>query len=242
MNRILEVCLVAVTLATSITPSAAAKPVTVPQNSSFAGAAQAPQKGVSVQMPVTSNAAPMPDADSKDARIVAVTESGSVYLGIDPVPLVALADKIKSSLSNSTQKLYVKADARTPYANVVKVLEALRIGGLESPILLTDQPESSQPGARVSPKGLEVMLTPPSGSQPTVVQVNSGQQTPLLRIDNRQIPWANLQNMLTQLFQNRSEKMVLLKADGQLPFADVVHVIDTCHSAGAKVVLAAPQL
>jgi biopolymer transport protein ExbD len=72
--------------------------------------------------------------------------------------------------------------------------------------------------------------------------MNSGQQAPMLRIDNRQIPLANLQNALTQIFQNRSEKVVLVKADGQLPFADVVHVIDACHSAAAKVVLPTPQM
>ena len=92
-----------------------------------------------------------------------------------------------------------------------------------------------------SPKGLEVLLVPPAGSQPTEVHIgNSGQHTPTLSINSRQIPWANLQNMLTQFFQSHPEKVILVKADGQLPFADIVHVIDVCHSVGAKIVLVVP--
>lgn len=230
MNYLLSVSLVALTLT-------AGAPLDV--------VAQSPamQQGVSVQMPVTSNAASMPDADKGDARIVTVTESGRFYFGISPVSSDALAEKIKGSLSNRDQKLYIKADARTPYANVEEVLEAAHRAGVATPILLTAQAESPQPGTLVSPKGLEVLFVAPSGSQPTVVQViNSGQREPALRINNRQIPWANLQNMLTQLFQNRSEQLVLVKADGQLPFGQIVNVIDASRSTGAKVVLATPQL
>jgi biopolymer transport protein ExbD len=64
----------------------------------------------------------------------------------------------------------------------------------------------------------------------------------MLKVNGRQIPSANLQNMLTQIFQNRPEKVVQVKADGQLSFGDVVHVIDACHAAGAKVILATPEL
>ncbi len=207
-----------------------------------AGAAQTLQKGISVQLPVASNATPMPDADNQDARIVAVTKSGSVYLGTDLFTPDALAEKIKGSLPNGDQKLYIKADASTPYANVEKVLDGAHTAGVGTPILLTAQPKSSETGTRVSPKGLEVLLVPPPGSQSTAVQViNSGQQEPALRINNRQIPWANLQTMLTQLFQDRSKKVVLVEADGRLPFADVVQVIDACQSFGAKVFLAAPR-
>ncbi len=47
--------------------------------------AQQLQKGVSVQMAVTSNATPMPEADNPDAWIVTITSDGSLYLGTHPV-------------------------------------------------------------------------------------------------------------------------------------------------------------
>jgi biopolymer transport protein ExbD len=92
---------------------------------------------------------------------------------------------------------------------------------------------------------LEVLVGPPlpSGSEATVVQVlNSGQRWPKLKINNRHIPWATLQSTLRQRFQNRRERVVLVKAEGILPFADVVDVIDMCRSTGAKVVLMTSEL
>jgi biopolymer transport protein ExbD len=237
MNNLLEVCLV-VTLATGITPSIVAQ--------SQAIAAQAMQKGISVELPVTSNAVPMPDADQGDALIVSITDDGNVYFGVNPISSAALAEKVKGVLSNQTEKkLYIKADARTPYANVMKVLGAVRAAGVEAPSLLTAQRDSSQPGTLVPPKGLEVLVGPPlpPGSEAIAVLVlNSGQRRPALKINNEPVPWATLQSRLRQLFQNRSEKVVQVKADGILPFADVVDVMDVCRSSGAKVVLVTPGL
>lgn len=206
--------------------------------------AQQLQQGVSVQLAVTSSATSMPAADNEDAMIVAVTNGGSVYFGINPVPPAALAEKIKLSLSNREQKLYIKADARTQYASVLSILEAARAANVAAPILLTAQSESPQPGTMVSPQGLEVLVAPPApGSQAAVVQVRtSDQHGTTLTINHQQIPMAALQNTLKQLFQNRSEKVVLLEAAGQLPFAHVVNVIDACRSMGAKVVLVTPDL
>ena len=47
-------------------------------------AAQTPalRKGVSVQMPVTTNAVAMPDADLADSLVVAVTFRGTVFLEV----------------------------------------------------------------------------------------------------------------------------------------------------------------
>ncbi len=155
-----------------------------------------------------------------------------------------MAEKVKSGLPSRTEKkLYIKADARTPYANVVNVLDAVRTAGVEAPNLLTAQRDSSEPGTLVPPKGLEVLVGPPSGSAVTVMEVlNSGQRWPTLKINNQNIPWATLQSSLRQLFQNRSEKVVLVKAAGTLPFANVVDVTDMCRSTGAKVVLVTPGL
>jgi biopolymer transport protein ExbD len=205
-------------------------------------AAQALRKGVHVEMAVTQNAVAMPDADKADAIVVAVTHDGSVYLGVDPITPAALAEK-HDQFSRAEEKLYIKGDARTPYADVAKVLDAVRAAGVTDPNLLTNQRETPAPGKIVPPKGLEVLIGPPlpSGAEPTVLQVvNSTQEGPLLKINNRDVPWTNLEGSLRQLLQNRSEKVVLLKADGGLAYTQVVHVIDACRAAGAKVFLVTP--
>jgi biopolymer transport protein ExbD len=203
------------------------------------------QKGIHVELATASNAVTSPDADHEDSLIVTVTSNGSVYLGINPSIPAALAEQIKSRLSGREQKVYIKADARAPYADVVTVLGAASTAGVEAPILLTTQPESPEPGTVVAPKGLEVLVGPPSpsGSESTVVEVlNSEQRWPTLKINHEQIPWATLESTLSKLLQNRTEKVVLVKANGRLPFAQVVHVIDMCRSTEANVVLATPDL
>jgi biopolymer transport protein ExbD len=262
MKYSLEVCNVALALTTIISPRVAAQSPVVPASSSSdrtwdgrmnlaepeatVGAAQALQKGISVELPVASNAVPMPDADQEDSLIVSVTENGSVYFGVDQISPAALAEKVKDSLSNPLHKdLYIKADARTPYANVLKVLNAVRASGVDAQNLLTAQRGTSGPGTLLPPTGLEVLVgtSLPSGSEATIIQVvNSGQQRPTLKINDQQIPWATLQNMVRHILHNRNEKLVVVKAEGTLPFANVVDVTDVCLSTGAKVVLFTPGL
>jgi biopolymer transport protein ExbD len=126
-------------------------------------AAQTPalRKGVSVQMPVTTNADPAPDADRADSLIVAVTFRGAVFLGATPVTPAQLSEQVKAQLnSHPGNRTYLKADARTPYSSVSEVLDALRTAGVNAPILLTARLDDSTDGTYVSPKGLEVLLAP----------------------------------------------------------------------------------
>jgi biopolymer transport protein TolR len=150
MNYLLEVCLI-VTLAAGFSPSPAAQSQAIP--------VPAMQKGVSVKLPVASNALTMPDADREDALIVSITDDGTVYVGVNRISPAALAETVKGALSNRPErKLYIKADARTPYANVVTVIDAVRTSGVEALNLLTAQQESAGPGTVVPPKGMQVWL------------------------------------------------------------------------------------
>ena len=95
------------------------------------------------------------------------------------------------------------------------------------------------------PNGLEVLAGPslPAGTIATVVQLlSSGQPRPLLRVNGDEISWSALEGTLRRHFQKGDEKVILLKADEHLPFAQVVQVIDTCRATGAKIVLATPGL
>jgi biopolymer transport protein ExbD len=234
MNYLLEVCLIALTLTTALRAQPEAR-THLPM-----------QKGIRVELPVTSNAIPAPDADQEDAFIVTVTDKGSVYVGIGLTTTAALAERVKGGLSNRTEKkLYLKADARTRYASVARVLDALRTAGVEAPNLLTAQTGSSEPGTLVSAKGLEVSLGPrlAPDSEAVVLQVaKSGQRLPRLKVNDDPVPWEALQSALRLLFQNRSDRVVLLKAEGTLPFADVVMAADMCRSTGTEVVLVTPPL
>ena len=121
------------------------------------------QRGVSVQLPVTSNAVAVPNADNQDALVVALTADGATYLGVNRLPTSALADSVRNILSTRNEKtLYIKADARVPYARLVEVIDAVRNSGVDGLTLLTAQPETpDQSGRPVAPKGLEMRVANP---------------------------------------------------------------------------------
>jgi biopolymer transport protein ExbD len=190
-------------------------------------AAQTPtlRKGVSVQMPVTTNAVAMPDADLADSLVVAVTFRGTVFLEVTTVTPAQLSGKVKAKLTEHPGKrVYLKGDARTPYSTVVEVLDALRTAGVNAPILLTSQHDSTS-ASYVPPMGLEVVLPPPApdAAQSVTLKAGSGQASD-----------AELKQHALR------DRPVVLQADGTAPFGDVVHAVDVCRAEGAKVFLAAP--
>jgi biopolymer transport protein ExbD len=120
--------------------------------------AQVMQKGISVELAPTNSAVPVPDADNPDALIITVTDNGKLYFGLDPVAPGTLAEKLKRRRSDRTRTLYIKADAKAPYACVVKVLDAARTAGIAGVTLLTTSPMIAQAGKVVPPEGLEMEL------------------------------------------------------------------------------------
>ncbi len=57
-------------------------------------------------------------------------------------------------------------------------------------------------------------------------------QPPALKINQDDTTWENLQGRLTDIFKTRAEKVMFVKGDDNIPFADVASVIDIAHSAG----------
>ena len=155
MKCLQEVCLIALSLAAT---TVVAQDPTIPM-----------QRGITVQLPATSNAVAVPSADKQDALVVAVTRDGRVYISpgltggswleTDLISPADLADKVKSEMATRADKrLYVKADARTPYGKVVAVLDAVRTSGVQGLTLLTDQRGRSEAGKLVTPTGLEMLV------------------------------------------------------------------------------------
>ena len=149
MNRRLRACLVSLMMGAVSDAVFAQSGVNVPL-----------QQGVSVQLAVTSNAVAVPNADKQDALVVALTADGSIYLRANRVPTPDLADSVKSILSTRKDKtLYIKADARVPYARLVEVIDAVQKSGVEGLTFLTAQQDAADQGKRpVSPKGLELRV------------------------------------------------------------------------------------
>jgi len=209
-----------------------------------AGAQTSPalQPGISVEMAVTSHAVPVPEADRAEARIVTVTESGELYLGIDRVSVDGLFDAMRTRPHDREQKLYVKADARATFARVSTVLEDGRKALFPKAILLTSQQGRPESGAIVPPMGLEVWLSTERTPGAAVVELLSGQAEAEVRINHRRVAWPALQSTIETIRRDGGARELRLKADGRLPFGQVAQVIDACRAAGARVTPVDPEI
>jgi biopolymer transport protein ExbD len=93
----------------------------------------------------------------------------------------------------------------------------------------------------LTPEGLEVLIDGGANSgAKSVVEVNSAEGSSRVKVDDQEIPLADLHSRLNQLMPSRNGRMVFLRADAHSKFADVAHVIDACRAAGASVVVATP--
>jgi len=95
----------------------------------------------------------------------------------------------------------------------------------------------------LTPKGLDALVPqpPPPNQKPqatpdrtVVVQLldRGIGQDPGLKINQEDTTWADLQGRLTDVFKTRAEKVMFVKGDNNIPFADVANVIDIAHASG----------
>jgi biopolymer transport protein TolR len=95
----------------------------------------------------------------------------------------------------------------------------------------------------LTPKGLDALVPqppPPNQKQPPqtdrtiVVQLldRGAGNTPAVKINQDDATWETLQGRLEDIFKTRAEKVMFVKGDDNVPFADVANVIDIAHSAG----------
>jgi biopolymer transport protein ExbD len=230
MNRMLSVCLLAVMLVAGIGILAIRQ-----ATAKAAGQADvAMQKGISVQMAASSNAAPMPEADDANACIVTVTANGKIYFGTNELTADELTEQMKIHPRNRSANLFVKADAAAPFSRVHEVLRAAHADLFDDVILLTAQSESSQIEAVARPKGLDVWIGTESKSDSVTVQIGSEQGSTVLKVNHETVAPAELQHRVGQIFDNRAGRIVMVKASGQMQYAQVIQAIDACRAAGAS--------
>ena len=95
----------------------------------------------------------------------------------------------------------------------------------------------------LTPKGLDALVPqPPPPNAPKnntpdrtiVVQLidRGAGQEPGVKINNEDTTRDGLQGRLTDIFKTRAEKVMFVKGDDNVPFADVANVIDIAHASG----------
>ena len=91
-------------------------------------------------------------------------------------------------------------------------------------------------------KGLDALVpqppknqqqTPPPSDRTIVVQVLRGPGgEPAFKINQDSVTFDQIESRLRDIFASRSEKVMFVKGDTELPFADIAQVIDRAHAAG----------
>ncbi|MGA2299571.1 MAG: biopolymer transporter ExbD [Candidatus Acidiferrum sp.] len=112
------------------------------------------QKTHQVDLAPTNNAHDMKDADKDDAVVVAVTRDGTLYLQNAKITKEAITNEVKDQIANRLDKtVYVKADARAKYGDVVAVVDEIRSAGVDQLGLLTEKVgrQTNSPQAQANP-------------------------------------------------------------------------------------------
>jgi len=90
------------------------------------------QTGVTVNLPKAKNPLDAPEADSKDAIVVALTREGRIYLQKTPITEDELIKYVTDRLTGEINKtMFLKADQSVSYGRVVQIVNQCRKAGVE---------------------------------------------------------------------------------------------------------------
>jgi biopolymer transport protein TolR len=99
------------------------------------------QTGITVNLPKAKNPLDAPEADAKDAVVVALNREGRIFLAKSPVSegdlLDFLAKRFSSGEVNKT--IFLKADQAVAYGRVVQIVDQCRKSGVERIGLMTEK-------------------------------------------------------------------------------------------------------
>jgi len=91
------------------------------------------QSGITVNLPKAKNPLDAPEADSKDAIVVALNRDGRIYLAKNPISENELLDYLSKRFSGGeiNRTIYLKADQAVAYGRVVQIVNNCRRAGVE---------------------------------------------------------------------------------------------------------------
>lgn len=101
-------------------------------------------KDIPVDKALAQNSRDMQDADKDDAIVVAITRDGRIYLGSTLMTKDDLSGQVKDRVSARLDKtVYVSADSRAKYGDVVGAVDEIRSAGVDQLGLLTQRQEKA---------------------------------------------------------------------------------------------------
>ncbi|MBI4470375.1 MAG: biopolymer transporter ExbD [Acidobacteria bacterium] len=108
------------------------------------------QQGVSVTLPKGPNSEEDPAISKESSVVVAIPIDGTIYVGRELVSQSELETRIRKTMETKPidqRIVYVKADNRVRYDNVVSVIDGIRSAGIDRVGLVVDPGKRGQSGA-----------------------------------------------------------------------------------------------
>jgi biopolymer transport protein ExbD len=110
------------------------------------------QNNVSVDMVESRNAVDMDAANKSDAAVISVTRDGNFYLGSQLITADSITKDVENKLEHNLDKtVYLKADSRAKYGDVLTVVNAVRTADIQNLAMLTQQVQRRPPGLPPAP-------------------------------------------------------------------------------------------
>jgi biopolymer transport protein TolR len=99
------------------------------------------QSGITVNLPKAKNPLDAPDADKKEAVIVALNREGRIYLAKTPITEADLAEYLTRKFSGGeiNKTIFLKADTAVAYGRVVEIVNQCRRAGVDRIGLMTEK-------------------------------------------------------------------------------------------------------
>ncbi len=87
-------------------------------------------------------------------------------------------------------------------------------------------------------KSIDVQLpvdanTPPANSTQIVLEIDAAGN---MKINTQPVPPGQLDKRLREVYTGRPDKVIFVKADGDVQYQQVIHAMDTARGAGVKVI------
>ena len=97
---------------------------------------------VNVELPPSTAAVVMEDANKEDSIVVAVTREGKTFLGGDQIANPAdLGPKVTEKIENKTDKrVYFRGDVRANYGKVMEAIDGIRAAGVSQLGMIAEKP------------------------------------------------------------------------------------------------------
>ena len=91
------------------------------------------QQGITVNLPKAKNALDAPEADAKDAIVVAINRDGRLFLQKNDVTESQLVEYLTKRFSSGelNKTMFLKADTAVVYGRVVQIVNQCRNAGVE---------------------------------------------------------------------------------------------------------------